>query len=530
MASKNGLDFFTIAFGSDGLKEFEKEIEYNEKQLDLYDKKVKETESILNELTEAGATNSDVWKESKKTLEELRKEADHYRNTLDKLKNTNQYAFSSMQKSFMKLVETIGLFAVVRSTLTKSLDFYEQAEQLDFLAQKTGVASEKLQELANVTKRYGGTTEGTAGSVENIRTNREEYTKAGIRIEEDPAKTLENVAQKMEKLKSDTEKWQLAESLGIDEATTRLLIEGVDKYNESLKKSSKYKLYTKEDIQRMREYRQIQQDIRDGTNNIFGAIYRLLLPAITAVAKVIRAITDWLSEHEGLTKMIGIFVAIAAAIGLVTSAVFILNAAIGLLEKHPIVLIIIAIIAAITLLIAIEQDFITFLQGGESIIGDILKKFGVDVDAVRQSCLNFFQDVQQGVNNVIDWLKFLGGGFADIAAKAKAMWDAIPEPLKKLIGMSNSITAAHTAVTTGKEIVGKANNNPANAVPAGAQSTYYNAQTQNQNNNQNSKNMVNNQKKNVNATITINTQASDAKAVAKEVGNTLDSLDNGQIG
>lgn len=125
----------------------------------------------------------------------------------------------------------------------------------------------------------------------------------------------------METLKSDAAKWDLANSLGIDEGTTRLLIQGVERYREEMKRASKYKLYTKEDIERMRDYQQIQQDIRMGMSSIFGALSRLLLPAITAIGKAIRSVTDWLAEHEGMVKIAGVFIAIAAAIGAVTLAV-----------------------------------------------------------------------------------------------------------------------------------------------------------------------------------------------------------------
>lgn len=531
MASES-LYNYTIGIDTSGVKELQKEIEYNEKQLDLYNEKLKEAEDRLNSFTKANGVNTKTWKEQKKEVDLLRQEVEHYRTSIDKLKNTSTYSFGQMQKSFMSLLKTIGLFAVVRGTIQRSLDFYEQAEQLDFLAQKTGIAAERLQELSFVSARYGGTVEGTVSSVENIRTNKEEYQKAGIRIEQDPSKTLENVAKKMQTLKSDAQKWQLADSLGLDEATTRALIEGVDKYNESLQKGAKYKLYTKEDIQRMREYRQIQQDIRDGVNNIFGSIYRLLLPAITAVSKVIRTITDWLREHEGAVKIVATLAAIAAAIGGVILAVKAAGMVLGVLNPQ-----IAAIIAVITLLIAIINDLIVFIQGGDSIIGEILDKLGYDTEAIRKDVVGAINAIKEGVSGLIEWFQRLGQKGAELAQQLKAIWDGIPEPLKKMIGggvkamaLINPMTAGPAAaITAGQTVLAKYKKNPANAVPAGAQSTYFNSQSQNATNTHNSKNVANNKNVSV-GQITINTQASDARAVAREVGSTLDSLDNGQIG
>lgn len=533
MASES-LYNYTIGFDTSGVKELEEEIKRNEKELDRYEQKIKDLEGVMDTLAKAGGVGSDSYRETAKELEIARKEADKYKNSIEKLKNTSQHSFSEMQKSFMSLIRTVGLFAVVRGTIQRSLDFYEQAEQLDFLAQKTGIAAERLQELSAVSARYGGTTEGTVNSIENIRTNKEEYQKAGIRIEQDPSKTLENVARKMEKLKTDAEKWQLAETLGIDEATTRALIEGVDKYNESLQKSAKYKLYTKEDILRMREYRQIQQDIRDGTNNIFGAIYRLLLPAITAVSKVIRQISNWLAEHEGAVKIVATLAAIAAAVGAVIIAIKTVGVILGVLNPE-----IVAIIAVITFLIAAINDLIVFIQGGDSIIGEILEKLGYDTEAIRKDVINTINQIRQWIIWLIEWLKRLGDEGQRIAQQLKSIWDAVPEPLKKIIGggfkamaFFNPITMpAAAAITAGQHTLAKYKKNDFNAVPAGAQSNYYNSQSQNATNTQNSKNIANTNNRSVNVSqITINTQASDARAVAKGVKDTLDSLDNGQVG
>lgn len=531
MASES-LYNYTIGFDTSGVKELEQEIKRNEKELDRYEQKIKDLEGVMDTLARAGGVGSDSYRETAKELETARKEADKYKKSIEQLKNTSQHSFAQMQQSFTSLMRTIGLFAVVRGTIQKSLDFYEQAEQLDFLAQKTGIAAERLQELSFVSARYGGTVEGTVSSVENIRTNKEEYQKAGIRIEQDPSKTLENVAKKMQTLKSDAQKWQLADSLGLDEATTRALIEGVDKYNESLQKGAKYKLYTKEDIQRMREYRQIQQDIRDGVNNIFGSIYRLLLPAITAVSKVIRTITDWLREHEGAVKIIATLAAIAAAIGGVILAVKAAGMVLGVLNPE-----IVAIIAVITLLIAIINDLIVFIQGGDSIIGEILEKLGYDTEAIRKDVVGAINAIKEGINGLIEWFQKLGQKGAELAQQLKAIWDGVPEPLKKMIGGAlkataffNPITAGPAAaITAGQHTLAKYKKNPTNAVPAGAQSTYFNSQSQNATNTHNSKNVANNKNVSV-GQITINTQASDARAVAREVGSTLDSLDNGQIG
>lgn len=526
------LDAFTIAFNSEGLQKFEQELKNNERELDKYQKQVVKLKKELDELEAAEEKDAAAIEKTKAALTTANAEVKRFGDAVETLKGRSEYQLLSLKKNFTNLVKTIGLLAGVGIAVRKSLQFYEQAEQLDFLAQKTGIAVEKLQELGNAASKYGGTTEGTATSVENIRTNKEEYKKAGITIGEDPTQTLENVARKMETLKSDTAKWDLANSLGIDEGTTRLLIQGVERYREELKRTSKYKLYTKEDIERMRDFRQVQQDIRMGLQSIFGAISRLLLPVLTVLAKAIRSVTDWLAEHEGAVKIVATMLAVGAAItGIIlliknlSSVLAFLNGTLLKFLLNPVVLQIMAWTAAIMVLIVAIQDFVVFLQGGDSIIGDILKRMGFNVEEVRQNCLNFFNSLKEWVTGAIDRIRSLGGKFVELANKIKALWNAIPEPIKKgfLIG---GIPGA-IGVAAGQKVLEKANNNKMNSVPAGASATYNQTQAINENNNKNVKNTNNSNKKVVQINnVNIQTQASDPKGVAREVSNVAE-YDNG---
>lgn len=519
---------YTIGFDTSGVKELQEEIEYNEKQLDNYEKKIKELRAELDKMAEAGETGSKAYLAQSKSLERMQFQADKYRETIIKLKNSSTYSFAQMQKSFMSLIRTVGLFAIVSGTIRRSLDFYEQAEQLDFLAQKTGIAAERLQELSAVSARYGGTTEGTVNSIENIRTNKEEYQKAGIRIEQDPSKTLENVARKMEKLKTDAEKWQLAETLGIDEATTRALIEGVDKYNESLQKSAKYKLYTKEDILRMREYRQIQQDIRLNMQNIYAVIYRGLLPTIRAVAKVLEKFTWWLNENQAAVKI----AFTTAAVASLAIAFLHLATNMGKLATYTRIF---GLLAAIGLIVTAVQDFVVFMEGGDSLFGRLWKKWGYDLDMIRNGVEIWIEQIKRLWNNLLAFFDknrlHIDDPFDEKDINSYHGKDLTMEESKKLTNNMVNRSGSRNLLKYGKNYLGQLNDNIANSIPVGAISNYYGTQSQNETITKNAKNIANTNNRNLSiGQITINTQASDARAIAKQFSGTLDSLDNGQIG
>lgn len=563
-------DAFTIIMNSDGMKEFQEELKRNEKECETYSKQVETLTEELNKCEEEekelktrleearNATVKDekaianlekaldkakvATKQAAANLETAKTKADGFQKSVETLKGKPQYTLMQLGKNVMNLVKQLGLLAAVGMTVRKSLEFYEQGEQLGNLADKAGVAVEALQTLS---KASGGDAESTASSITNIKENKESYQKAGIQIVEgDSSATFENVAKKMEGLKSEAEKLDLAASLGIDDNTAKMLAKGVDSYRESLKKAEKYKLYTKEDIERMRDYRQIQQDIKAGLQATSGAVYRMLLPVITAVAKVIRKITDWLAEHEGLVKIIGATLAVAAAIGVVIGVVMGLQKALALVMANPIVLQIMAVVAAIMVVIAIINDFIVFLQGGDSIIGELLNKWGYDTDAIRADILNAIEQLKAGFTSFMENVKAVGsafiGVFQSMWAAVMNFWNGLPEPIKKLlkgVGLA-ALTIANPvaglgvmtggiAVGVGKKVMNKYKKNPQNAVPAGSQAAYYNSQSQNATNTKNSK-TVNNKNTRVNANITVNVPSGDPHKVGAATKNAVQSLDNGR--
>ena len=453
---------------------------------------------------------------------------------------------------------TIGVFQFFVVTVAIGMIIFYLLVDKEYLI-------DKFQELSNAAKRFGGSIEDTAATLENLRTARldiaaggnggglkETAVKQGITISDDPEQTLENIARKMETLQTEAQKLDLAKSMGIDEGTARLLSQGVERYREELQRAKKYQLFTKEDIERMREYRQVQSDIRLGLQNIFGSIWRMLLPAITQVAKVIRSVTDWLAEHEGAVKIIATITAVIIAVAGLAAAVQLLNAAFALVAANPVVLTILAIAAAIGLCIVAINDFIVFMQGGDSVIGRILEKWGYDTDLIRQDLNKLGADIKAWFATWLDGWRIIGEWIDSTRAKLKAFWDSLPEPLKKMITggiktalLLNPTTAIPAAgVMAGQKFMERYKKNDLNAVSQSAISTSYQTQSVNNNAKNNAQSIINNDNSNIRKIsgstnskrvniqkVEINTQASDPQAIANLINiNAMSNLDNGMRG
>lgn len=138
------------------------------------------------------------------------------------------------------------------------------------------------------------------------------------------------------------------------------------------------------------------------TNSIARAMVKLSDTAMT-FAQRIKTRLEWLADKLGgtdkLLKLIAITVgAVFLAINAGKIVSFLKNVR-SLLTAHNVK--ILAIIAAIVLLALLVEDFFAFMKGENSLIGEILERNGVDVDAFRQAC----KDLWEQVKDIIDVFK-----------------------------------------------------------------------------------------------------------------------------
>lgn len=584
------LDVFKIGFESDNLKDFEAELKKNEKELDETENKVKDLEGALKDLEKQGLKDSDVFKSVEKDLKNAKLQADNLTNAIEKMRGQSEYQLSKVKGNFTNFLKNTAKIATVAVAVKKSMQFYEQAEQLDFLAQKSGVAVEAIQRLGNAVQTYGGTLEGAGGTLETLRTHRTDIKKGkasegvkkyGYLFADNPEQTLENIAARMEKMRTDAEKWDLANSLGIDEATTRLLIQGVEKYREELKRAEKYKLYTKEDIEQMRDYRQLQNDIRMGIQRIQAVIAASLLPAFTKIAKAVKKVTDFFAQNREFTRAIGVMgafvlglTAVNTALGAVNKALKLAGGLIGVIKGLGLVLLLTTIFYVVT-------DFIGFLEGKDSVIGDIWRAWGYNLEEIRDGFKNWANEIARIWNNLLavfdknrphiekefDLKKQTVGRELltdDEQKKADAYFLSREKEIKQnyikkynefhdprngnnlnnyaftssreYIEMENlekalkAQKAMKKAMKKGRMTIDDYNNNDMNAVPAGAASVLNQTRAINTNNNNNVTNIDNaRSRQTVNniGTINIQTQATDGRGIYNDLIGAANYYDDG---
>lgn len=120
-----------------------------------------------------------------------------------------------------------------------------------------------------------------------------------------------------------------------------------------------------------------------------------------------------------------------------------------------------AIIAVIVLIALLVEDFINFIQGNNSLLGEMLKRAGIDADALREKIIGTWQKIRDFLVQCWEFLKQIGGAiwgaiqafFAEhgetIKAELLSVWEIIKNTL---ITIWNIIaTVAQSVFNTLKE-------------------------------------------------------------------------------
>lgn len=112
----------------------------------------------------------------------------------------------------------------------------------------------------------------------------------------------------------------------------------------------------------------------------------------------------------------------------------------------PMTLKLLAIAAVVMLIVAIVDDLINFMQGNKSVIGELFEKAGIDADAARQTILNAWEMIKQGLAVAWGFIKSVG---EKVFNGLKAFWEKHGEEIMETLG-----NAWDTLVTVAKTLFG----------------------------------------------------------------------------
>lgn len=389
-----------------------------------------------------------------KGLEKAEKDAEGASKGLSSSQDSLKDKNLQLAKSVTGLISSYMGF---KKILSEVMGFAKGGEDLLLLANNAGVGAETLERYGIALKNYGGGLSSAASTLsslnqqlQDIRFGRggaiqEAAIRYGISIQGKNGlatgeELLYNVARRMESL-GNAEQLDLGRKLGLDPATLALLRNGVAGLNEELERASKLTLYSPEDIKNSRNFQMALRELRNSLEKVWSTVSRALLPVVTSIVKIVSQFFQFLAEHKGF--ILGFLATVSAALGVIA-----IKSIIATWPFWAMVAAIGAVSAAIGLLV---DDFITFMEGGESCIGRVM---------------DLFYELGETIINIGRWIKeaFIGlwndignaalAIFDSIVAKMTAVFDWIITKWKKIkewipfLGDEEEIT-----VSIGKEAI-----------------------------------------------------------------------------
>ena len=175
--------------------------------------------------------------------------------------------------------------------------------------------------------------------------------------------------------------------------------------------------------------------ITDGIGRFMVSAFNNVIAVLNRVRNAITWLADKLGGVDKLFRLIAITAAAAFAVfnfSKITSGLSSISKLLTTINVKTL-----AIIAIIVLLALLVEDFINFMQGNDSLIGSLLEKAGVDVEAVRQTIINAWNAIKSFLLSVWDAIKkacsAVWGGIKDffkehgdeIKAGLLAAWNVI---------------------------------------------------------------------------------------------------------
>lgn len=499
----------------------------------------------------------------------------------DKLKSTDVVAGKLGGSLVSALAGLAGaaVAAVGFSALTSQvMQAAEAADALNETSQKLGINIETLSAWGDLVKKNGGSAEGFANSIAGLdrQLSQMEVTgksraapflkELGIDLEDAKNKGksamdfLPQLADSFAGLSAGKAQ-ALGARLGLDQATIMTLQQGRRAVDELLEKEKELGVITEKQGQIADDFGDQMDDTKHAFRSVFLGVSEYVLPPLTWMMKKFQDVAVFLRKHSDF--VVGLMIALGAAILFYALPPLASMAAAAIVAFAPFILMGLAVAAVAAAFALLYDDVMNFIDGNDSLIGQILEKYPIIGDIVQgvvdvvkalgDAAVWVFNTMASVLQIAIElWsrlistvLEFTGVGavISDITSMIMAafgamgdfvtgIWDAIIEKVSSAIeifqsaislvksvagAISGGLDSAKEALGIGEDAATKQGVAAGQEQLGAAARTPMGAQTSNS---INEKNVTKNATVNV-GTVTVQTQATDAAGISKAIGGSM---------
>ena len=371
-----------------------------------------------------------------KALDEIAKKVD---TLTDKIEDSSEKIDESSEKTikkvsgFAKELALLGSQILFIKKIANSVfSFTSEAEGIGRLAKMASVSTDTIQDLGNALKNYGGSASSASSTLAKL--NKQLFDlrigKGGALAKvvmqygldtsaKSPEDMLLNISRRMQGM-SALQQVSFGRALGLDDATIMLLQQGVEGVRKELEKAKDLRLFDKQDIENAEKLQRNWRELQALLRQIGAILLRIIQPIIERVIEYLNIIAKKIKEHPELIKGIG--VAVATILALLSP-----------------------LTAAFTTVALLADDIATYLRGGDSYTGDLVKKFDALLDKSKL-LRTFWESIKEIIKGVCDWfmriINGIGGIFGAIGVKLSGgSWGDAWEAFKASIDSSANIGA-----------------------------------------------------------------------------------------
>jgi len=346
------------------------------------------------------------------------------------LKATDQTA-NKMANGFGTLIATAGgaltallSFAALSKGISQTSAY---VDNLSKTADMYGVNANELAAYQDVIVKSGGSVSGFQSVISSLNGSFNEFIttgntgilpymqQLGISMVDADGKardvldTLPEIADSFAGM-SKAESSGFGKKLGLDDATIRLLQQGRAEVEKQVNSQKKLFSMTKEQSDIFQKFNDTVSDTQTSFRGLFVTLGAEILPVIGSLMNKLQAGINFMLEHKDLMK--GIFIGLGVAIMSYAVPAFL---ALDIVAA-PIFLIPALIAGLIVLFGLLYDDIMTFLSGGSSAFGDLLKWFGLTDGAIK-SIKDAILSIGSAISNAFGFAIYFIQEFFRLAVK-----------------------------------------------------------------------------------------------------------------
>lgn len=381
-----------------------------------------------------------------------------------------------MEQKIKGVFTRIGAAILATVAASKALETFnnhvQTVEQIRNTSDALGVAIEDVDAFGKAIERMGGDAQGARDSLtdmaesigealQDVESGRAKTFKAlGISLKDvngqakNAVQGMIELAGAVEGLGREQAVFRIKE-LGItDNRSVELLLKGRQEVERMLRVQKEQGVVTKESAERVRVYSEALAKLKQSAGVATSGIVDWILPAITRFIQMLDSVVTWMNRHDTFVK--GFFIGLTTILtAMFLPAVISATAAVWALIA-PFLAVAAPIAAVVALFALLYDDVMNFLEGNDSLIGQISEKYPIVGQTVREMA----EAVKAAFRWVVDaiassWEAIKGfpdqfvGAFSAMGASVGETVQAMANAVKAAVEwVKAALTGAYQSVTT----------------------------------------------------------------------------------